>query len=245
MYKILIYLFIFIQVSFASSSNVKEVLFLSEELEDLANKDGSGLYFDIARKIYEPLNIKVTVKTYPYNRCVLLVKQKKADGWLGSYIDEEDFALYPKHYFDADNVTAMYKKDKFPFFEGTKSLAGKNVGWVRDYGYEEYIDEDIIKHERNDRKAILYSLDADRFDVYLDAKYDMEEAIKKLNMDISKYSFYELLSLKLYPAFRKDDRGEELKKIWDKRFEELIKDGSLKTLFIRHDFENFYIFDKE
>lgn len=245
MYKIFIYLFLFIQIGFASSNNIKEVVFLSEEIDDLANKDGSGLYFDIVRKIYEPLNIKVVVKTYPYNRCVLLVKQKKADAWLGSYIDEEDFALYPKYYFDEDDVTAMYKKDKFPIFEGIKSLEGKNVGWLREYGYEEYIDIDIIKHERNNRKAILYSLEADRFDVYLDANYDMEEAIKKYKIDVSKYSFYELLSLKLYPAFSKDDRGEKLKIMWDKRFKEVLEDGSLRELFISHDFEDFYIFEKE
>ena len=245
MHKILVCLVIFIQLSFAASYNIKEVVFLSEELDDLANKNGTGLYFDIVRKLYEPLGIKVTVKTYPYTRAVLLVKQKKADAWLASYIDEEDFALYPKYYFDEDTVHAMYKKNKFPIFEGTNSLVGANVGWIRGYGYDDYIEEDIIKHERNDRKSILYSLDNDRFDVYLDAKYDMEEAIKKHKFDVSQYSFYEILSLKLYPAFRKDDRGEKLKSIWDKRFKEVLDDGSLKELYIKNNLEDFYILDQE
>ena len=109
-----IFLFImFIQIQLFAAPFPKEIFIVSESWEDLTNKDGSGLYFDLARMIYEPTGVSVKIKIYPYNRSSMMVEKKRADVWLGSYIDEEDYAIYPKYYFDHDIVTAMYKKKNF------------------------------------------------------------------------------------------------------------------------------------
>jgi len=240
--KISILFILFMQINLFASQNIKEIYIVSESWDTLTNEDGSGLYFDINRLIYEPLNIKVKTNTYPYTRASNMVKRKLADVWLGSYIDEEDYAIYPKYYFDEDTVTAMFKKTKFPKFKDQKSLKNKNVCWIRGYAYDEYINIPIIKHERNDRKSILISLSRDRFDVFLDDKYDMSNAIKKLNFDTSEYNFVELFKFKLYPAFRNDDKGKKLKEIWDERFKKLLDDGTLKKLYIKHNLENYYLY---
>ena len=171
-----------------------------------------------------------------------MVSEKLADAWLGSYEDDEDYAIYPKYYFDHDIVTAMFKKKKFPTFNGLDSLKDKDVCWMRGYDYDEYINIPIKKHERNNRKSILLSLDQDRFDVFLDAKFDMNDAIERFNFDTSKYGFYEIFRFKLYPAFRNDEKGKVLKKIWDKRFKLLLDNGSLKKLYIQHELEEFFLY---
>lgn len=243
MYKFFMIIVVILQINIYATPNIKEVLFVSEPVDGVLHEDGSGLYADIVKKIYEPLNIKVSIKIYPYNRAVQQVQSKNADAWLGSYVDEEDFALYPKYYFDEDIVTAMVKKEKFPTFDGMNSLLGKNICWLRGYDYDDFIDVDIIQHERNNRKSILLSLENDRFDIYLDAEYDIKEAIKKYNFDASKYSFYEVLSLKLYPAFRNDERGKQLRDMWDAQFEKFLKDGSLKEIYIKNELLDFYLYN--
>ena len=233
---------ILIQLQLFGASTPKEIFIVSESWEELTNKDGSGLYFDLARMIYEPAGISVTIKIYPYSRSSMMVEKKKADVWLGSYIDEEEYAIYPQYYFDHDIVTAMYKKKKFPNFDGLKSLRDRDVCWIRGYEYDEYIDITIKKHERNDRKSILESLKKDRFDVFLDAKFDMSDAIERFKFDTSEYAFYEILKFKLYPAFRDDERGKILRDIWDKNFKIILDDGSLKKLYIKHELEEFYLY---
>lgn len=234
-YKKLFLFLIFLHVQVLFAQNIKEVLIVSENWDTYTNKDGSGLYFDIVRMIYEPLGIKVKIKIYPYNRSSKMVERKLADAWLGSYIYEEDYALYPKYFFDKDIVTAMFKKERFPNFKGIKSLENREVCWIRGYGMDEYIDINLKKHERNDRKSILLSLEKDRFDIFLDDKFDMQDAIKKLKFDASKYHFVELLKFKLYPAFRNDAKGERLRSIWDEQFKKYLDDGSLKKLYIKND----------
>jgi len=235
-------LLLLLSLQLFSSQALKEIVIVSEEWKDMTNADGTGIYFDILKAIYEPLDIKVKIKIAPYNRSTLMVKNKTADVWLGSYIDEEDFAIYPKHYFDQDTITAMFKTAKFPTFNGVQTLKNRNVGWIRGYGYDEYIDIKMNILERNNRKSILLSLEKDRFDIFLDDKYDMQEAIEQAKFDTSKYSFVELLKFKLYPAFRDDERGKKLREIWDSRFKELLNDGSMKKLYIKHDFQEYFLY---
>jgi polar amino acid transport system substrate-binding protein len=102
-----------------------EINIASEEWENSVQADGTGLYLDILRLIYEPLGIKVECTITDYARSVALVKQGKKDVWLGSYMDEEENIIYPKWHFDADIVAAIYKKTPDFQWQGEKSLAGK------------------------------------------------------------------------------------------------------------------------
>jgi len=241
--RVFLLLFILLQFNLFANENIKSILVVSESWDGYTNKDGSGLYFDVVRAIYEPVGIKVKVKIYPYSRTTDMVKNKKADLWLASYIDEEDYAVYPKYYFDQDVVTAMYKTKYFPNFVGEESLKNKNVCWVRGYDIDEYMDVPVIKNERNDRKSILLGLEKDRFDFFLDDRDDMQNAIEKNNFDTKAYSFRELYSFKLYPAFRDDKRGKILRDIWDKRFEKLLKSGELKKIYVKNNLEGSYLYE--
>ena len=242
MFKKICVLLLLLSFQLFATQTPKEIFIVTESWEDLTNKDGSGLYFDLVRMVYEPAGISVKTKTYPYARSMMMVEKKRADAWLGSYLDEEDYAIYPKYYFDQDSVTAMFKKDKFKNFNGISSLKDTNVCWIRGYDYDEYIEVPMKKHERNDRKSILLSLDKDRFDFFLDDKDDMQEGIESLKFDTSNYRFVNLLAFKLYPAFRNDNRGEILRTLWDEQMKKMIDDGSLKKIFIKHDSEEYYLY---
>ena len=153
MYKNIIFLILLFQIQLLSVQNIKQIYIVSEEWKNLTNKDGTGLYFDIAKMIYEPLGIKVKTNNFPYSRATIMVEKKIADAWLGSYRDEEDYAIYPKYHFDKDIVFAMFKKDKIKDFTGVESLKDKKVSWIRGYGYEDYIDVPMNMQERNNRKS--------------------------------------------------------------------------------------------
>jgi len=240
--KKVILLFLLFHLQLFSAQTLKEIFVVSAKWEKLTSQDGSGLYFDLVRMIYEPLGIKVRIEIFPYKRSSIMVKKKQADAWLGSYINEEDYAYYPQYYFDHDIVTAMFKKSKFPRFKNQESLKNLNVCWIRGYDYDEFISVAIVKHERNSRKAILFSLEKERFDVFLDARFDMLNAIKELHFDTSKYKLIELFEFKLYPAFTKDSRGKTLRDIWDKQFKKYLDSGEIRALYLKHNLTEYYLY---
>jgi polar amino acid transport system substrate-binding protein len=219
---------------------IQVITVASEEWENNTNKNGTGLYWDIIRKVYELENIKLKIRLVPYARSVHMVKVKKADAWAASYIDEETFALYPKWHFDADIVSALFQKARFPDWKGVQSLANKTVGWVRGYDYDQYIDVKMNIDELNSRDSALAMLQKNRIDVLLDALVEIQnelkkkDKLKKLDFNINNYQIEQLLQLNLYLAFVKNERGKQLMAIWDKNFPVLLKKGYIKKLYEKY-----------
>jgi len=219
---------------------LKVITVASEAWEDNTNKDGTGLYWDIIRKVYEMDNIQLKIRIVPYARSVHMVKVNKADAWVASYIDEETFVVYPKWHFDADIVSALFQKDKFPDWKGVQSLTHKTVGWVRGYDYDQYIDIKMNIDELNSRDSALAMLQKNRIDVLLDALVEIKNELKKkdklekIGFDIQNYRIEQLLQLNLYLAFTKNDRGKQLMAIWDKNFYVLLKNGQIKKLYEKY-----------
>jgi polar amino acid transport system substrate-binding protein len=238
-------LFIFFLTNMGYCDDLKVITVASEEWENNTNKDETGLYWDIIRKVYQMDNIQLKTRIVPYARSVHMVKVKKVDAWVASYIDEETFAIYPKWHFDADIVSALFQKSKFPDWKGVQSLANKTVGWVRGYDYDQYIDVKMKIDELNSRDSAVGMLVKNRIDVLLDALVEIQnelkkkERLKKIGFDLNEYRIEQLLQLNLYLAFTKDERGKKLMAIWDKNFEILLKNGSIKKLFEHYKIKRF------
>ena len=210
-----------------------EIKLVSEAWLNGAQEDGTGLYLDILRLIYEPLGIKVECTITDYARSVALVKQGKKDAWLGSYIDEEKNVIYPKWHFDADVVAAIYKKSADFQWQGEKSLAGKNVGWIKGYGYNEYIDTKFKNKEFKTHEKALNLLQKGRLDFFLDDQRELESELKKVNFNMEGFEYKTLMNLKIYPAFANNERGQQLQKIYDEGFAKLLEAGEIKKLYIK------------
>jgi polar amino acid transport system substrate-binding protein len=203
----------------------------SESWEDATNKDGTGLYWDIIRLIYEPVGISVKWDTTSYARSVALVKQKRSDAWVGSYLGEEQGIIYPKAHFDADVVSAMFIKKPDAKWQGEQSLEGKNVGWIRGYELHEYLDVKFNKRELSSRDDVLELLKDNRLDYFIDAMAELEthfgEALKSDNSLVIET----IKHLNLYLGFANTLKGNHLAEVFDERFPKIIESGELKTLF--------------
>ncbi len=208
-----------------------EIKFASEAWVNGAKEDGTGIYWDIMRLVYEPLGIKVKYNTTDYDRSVALVKQGKMDAWLGSYLNEEQNIIYPKWHFDADVVVALYKKSPDFQWQGEKSLAGKNVGWIKGYNYSEYIDTKFNNKEFKTRGKAVELLEKGQLDFLLEAQIEVKHELKKGYFDSTKFEYNTLMNLNIYPAFANNERGQQLQKIFDARFAKLLESGEIKKLF--------------
>ena len=225
-----------------AANNITEIVIASEEWEDATNKDGTGLYWDIFRAVYEPENIQVKTEIRSYAGSVEMVKQQKADAMVGAYKDEVDDALFPQYHFDADVVQAVFKKGKVAEFKGQESLSGKKVAWIKGYGYDEYLDVPVSKNEFDRRADIIRVLGRDRVDFFLEAKAEIVDCIEKGLIDPASYEIVTVLKLNLYLAFTNNARGQRLKEIFDTRFPQLVASGEIKRLYAKWDMADSYVF---
>ncbi|MDD3049909.1 MAG: transporter substrate-binding domain-containing protein [Candidatus Cloacimonetes bacterium] len=235
MYLILALLIITV-ISFAQITNLTAV---TEEWQDCTHADGTGLYWEILKLVYEPEGITVNHGTYPYARAQNMVQTKEADILVGPYLDEIEQVIYSKHHIDNDLVFAVFKKDKVADWKGKESLKG-TIGWVRGYAYDKYLGMKLDYYEVNNTETGLKMLNAGRLDFFLDAEAQLEPTFESGELNKDDFRIEEVLKLPLHLAFTDNAKGKELKEIYEKRMDVLIKSGELKKLFEKWDFDYIY-----
>lgn len=231
----MISLIFIINFPLSASNSDDTIYFVTESWQDATNSDGTGIYWDILRKVYNPKGIKISFKIVPYERSVKMIQHQKADAAIGTYEDEIEEAIYPKWHFDADQVVAIFKKNLIKKWQGESSIANKKVVWIRGYAYDEYLNVSVKKYEVDLRKSALLMLQNNRVDFFLDAIYDLQAELDKGYFDYSHYQIEDVIQLNLYLAFANNERGKKFRKIFDEQFSILLKSGEIKRLYEQWD----------
>ena len=221
--------------------NLTKVVGVSEEWKGGTDKHCKGLYWEVATEVFALSKIKLICKLAPYARGVKLVEKAKVDFWVGSYEAEEDFPYYPKVAIDADNVSILYNKTKQKF-KKISDIKNKKVAWIRGYDYDLYLDFPVKIKELKDRKSGVKMALLGRIDFLMDDKSELEQALAKVKIDKKDLVIAPFMSLKIYMAFSKTERGKYLSKLWDENMKKLNKSGKLRKIYTKHDYTEFYPF---
>ncbi|HEK1689777.1 TPA: transporter substrate-binding domain-containing protein [Pseudomonas putida] len=206
----------------------KQVHLVSEEWLDYTNADGTGVAWDVLRKVFEPAGVKVVAKSAPYSRAVGLVKRGEADAWVGSYKDENDDNLYPRWHFDMDHIYALGLASKpVPTLD---TVGQYRLAWVRGYDYGSYLPNVKNSREIQRREGILPMLEHDRVDFYIDALTEVDYVLGQTSQP-ERFRRTHVAELPLYLAFARNEHGKALRELFDRRMAELVRSGELKPIF--------------
>ncbi|MFJ4155299.1 substrate-binding periplasmic protein [Pseudomonas sp. NPDC089752] len=218
----------FVPWAAAAEGVPKQVHLVSEEWLDYTNADGSGVAWDVLRKVFEPVGVKVVIQSAPYSRAVGLVKRGEADAWVGSYKDENDDNLYPRWHFDMDHIYALGLASKpVPSLE---TVGQYRLAWVRGYDYGSYLPNVTNFREIQRREGILPMLEHDRVDFYIDAQTEVDYVLGQSSHP-ERFRRTHVAELPLYLAFARNDQAKALRDLFDKRMAELVRSGELRPIF--------------
>ena len=216
-----------------AGSSPAEIILASQEWPNATNKDGTGLYWDIFRAVYEPVGIKTKFIIRSYKGSVSLVKKRQADAAVGIFPEKIQGALSSAYPFVKDYVLVLFKKNKQNQWCGQKTLKNKKVGWIKGDSYDKYLEVPVIKKKFARRENIMRHLDKDQIDFFMDTRNDMESVLNKDIIDVTRYTVEPVLELERYLVFANNKKGKELKKIFDYRFPHLVQSGELDRLFAK------------
>jgi polar amino acid transport system substrate-binding protein len=205
----------------------------SEEWTNATNRDGTGLYWDILRAVYEPLGIKTKFIIQSYNGSVKLVTKNRVDVAVGIYPDLIKGAHFSQFPIVKDYVLVLFKKNRLKAWNGQESLQNKEVAWIQGYSYDEYLEVPVKKREFSNRDNILRQLEGDQLDFFMDTRNDMESVLNKGIVDVSHYAVETVLELDRFLVFADSRKGKKLKKIFDHRFPDLVKSGEIERLIVK------------
>jgi len=215
----------------------KSISVVCTEWKGYTNRDGTGIYWDIVKAVYEPLGFKVRTQIYPWKRAEFMVELKQADALVGDYYYAEKDGkerLYPLwHLSVEDPIIAIFRKDRHEI-DSFNSLNDKTIIWMRGYDFDQIYLKNIRhqKREINSEAKGLNLIKFGRYDIFLDYRSNIEAASDKADIDLS---FFETAIMKngnkLYLNFSNTDNSRKLIQIYDRRIPELLKSGELKKIF--------------
>ena len=222
-----------IPINTISGNTLTEIMIASEEWTNATNRDGTGLYWDILRAVYEPLGIKTKFVIQPYNGSVKLVTKNRVDVAVGIYPDLIKGAHFSQFPIVKDYVLVLFKKNRINVWNGQKSMQYQEVAWIQGYAYDEYLEVPVKKREFRNRDIILRQLDDDQVDFFMDTRNNLESVLNRGIVDVSQYAVETVLELDRFLVFADSRKGKKLKKIFDHRFPDLVKSGEIERLIVK------------
>ncbi|MBA1203092.1 amino acid ABC transporter substrate-binding protein [Pseudomonas capeferrum] len=214
----------------AAETTPSQIRLVSEEWIDYTNADGTGLAWDVLRKVFEPAGVVMRTQSAPYIRAIGLVKRGEADAWVGSYKEENSSNLYPCWHFDMDHIYALGLADKpLPTFS---TVGQYRLAWVRGYEFKSYLPNVQHYREIQRREGILSMLEHNRVDFYIDAQTEVDYVFEQAT-DPQRFRMTHVVELPLYLAFGRGTGSQALRDLFDQRMATLVRSGELKPIFDR------------
>jgi len=214
--------------------HIKSISVVAPEWEDFTNTDGSGLYWDIMRAVYEPTGIKVKVSIVPWNRAIKMVsKYHTHHAIMGEYKDSEDPLIFPNFPFDVEHLSVLNKNNVGNDWDGTlNSLSHKKVGWIKgiEFFTQDQRDYELLEF-RNIEEGVLM-LTSGKIDFLIDLREELELAMETYSLTPQQYSLNNTPEDKnLYAAFSDNIVSKELINIYNQRIPVLVASGEMANIY--------------
>jgi polar amino acid transport system substrate-binding protein len=224
--------------AFGQEEQITTIHIVTPAWEDWTNEDGTGVYFELVRAVYEPVGITMTYEILPWKRARAKVIAGEADAILSNYDDDD--MLMPRYPLDVERTAVVFNKDTIPNWEGVASFEGKKFVWLR--GYDYHVDTDLeglqYKWYEVDEYAQAWSmLEKGRVEFYMDALGDIEAYIEAHAVEMTPYRVETVWTDNAYIALTKSARGAQLAEMYDQRIPELLASGTLQQIFEAWDAE--------
>jgi polar amino acid transport system substrate-binding protein len=202
-----------------------------------------GIGIDLARKIFEPLGYTVDYMVVPWARALEDVRSGKIDAVIGANHTDDPTLVLPKEGVAAISDDFFVSASDDWKFTGIESLAGKRLGVIKDYGYNDDIAAHIAAHERDSGiiqvvgggdalEQNIRKLLARRIDVIVEAKPVMDYMQRRLGVQDKLRWAGGILQGNVYLAFSPAKEGSaELARLFDEGMARLRAAGDLDAMY--------------
>jgi polar amino acid transport system substrate-binding protein len=220
-------------LAFCAIIDAEEITLVSMEWEDYVNADGTGLYAEMIKAIYEPAGVKVTFQIVPWARAVRMVLNKDAD----ALVADSDTApvpelLHSEYPLDIDDAHYLAKKSQ-PYTD-QNSFRGKTIGWIRGFNFDKKIalpKGTYTIHEVTDVITGIRMIKKGHLDFFIDYEEGIKSEAEKYQVDLSDCQIISGFEERYLMGFVDNEKGRRFLKIYEDRIKTLYQSGELRTLW--------------
>jgi len=212
------------------NSYAEKVVICSAEFPGFTNKDGSGYYWDILRKIFTSESMEFEYASIPFSRCLISLEQGKVDGVAAFFKTAKRMKkfTYAKSRIHFSSYGLFYLEHTK--FNGLDNIKGR-VGKVRGYDFSTWLPATMSFELLKDPVQGIKMLNAGRIKYYAEDTADFEFTLKRTpRARLSDYNRTIILTKDLFSAFSKSKKGQRLANVFDKGLARLAKSGVIQEI---------------
>lgn len=187
----------------------------------------NGTYWKILEQIFNADRTSFSHQVTNWKRAKQLFDDKKVDILVGAYeFEVKDNMLRSETHVDYEWPVSAYGKDLDKL---KRQLAGElpaSVCYPLGYDFTEWLPDTIKNYEVTDFIDCERLFTADRVDILMNYSIDLLPEVAE------QYPSVEVMEARpLFIAFHDDDRGKQLKDIFEREFHRLIASGQLANYY--------------
>ena len=193
----------------------------------LTHVDGSGRYWQLVKRIFEPVTDSLTLNTNSYQRAVLGLNEQRFDFLVGGVKNQASIhGIESLTHLDYDRDLYAFTMDQAAMdalLEGELKLP---VCYVAGYGYHALFKGEMIFYQADSSLDCFAMLDMGRMGAVVNYRENMPDWIT------TPYVQYKLReAVPVHLIFHDTPRGRELRDWFDYRMRQLVKSGEIKEIF--------------
>ena len=211
--------------------HIKSMSVVAPKWENYSNSDGTGLYWEIMKAVYEPVGVQVKTKNIPWKRAMKMVtKYRTYNAIVGEYRETEEDLIFPTYPIDVEYMSVV-SLQKTGIFEGYNSLSGKTVGWIKGYEVIPSSSRDFKLKEFRDIQAGLKLLEQGKIDFLIDESDEVKKALSESALKAQTFSENLPNGTDIFVAYSVDNLSRELIEIYNERIYDLMQDGTMEAIY--------------
>jgi hypothetical protein len=218
---------------------ITEITVHTHQWDGFTNIDGTGLYDETFKALFEPEGIKINMIFVPYETSLENVRNKVADVALSVYLSGAPGVLFPEWPQEVERTFVLHRNSRA--YEDPRSLEGSKVAWVRGYDFDRFLTGDFEIVRVSSEAEGLRKLLSEEVEFFIDYEATIRSVAKKSGIDLQDFRLTEVVTLsrRVYPVFRDDERGRRICEIYDRRMQVLHENGKLSLIFSRHGVDDY------
>lgn len=219
----------------AASSEVSSLRVFADDWQDYSGTDGTGLYFDIIRAVFENEPVELEFVYQPIRRGIELMRRGEGGAvvglWHHRFRAETDDYMTGGLPLDVEIVSAIFPINSQWNWQQLRSQSDARYAWVKGYEYEAVLG---LPRQARVPSSIngLRMLDKQHIDGFIDDQFYVAKVLKKSpKFDAEKFRIEPILTRNMYLAFQPDAQGQQWLAIYQKNMALLLRQGRLHALF--------------
>lgn len=196
---------------------------------DLAELNGSGKYWRLIKRIFEPVTNQLSLNTNSYQRAVLGLNEQRFDVLVGGVNSQASVLGIPSlTHFDYDRALYAFTLNQDAMSRLLDGTLKQPVCYVAGYGYYALFKEGLAFYEANSNLDCFAMLDMGRIGAVVTYRDSMPDWIANPYV---QQQVREAMPLHLY--FHDTPRGRELRDWFDYRMRQLVHSGEIADFYHR------------